>query len=125
MIEGLGCIRLTVRDLGRSVDFYARGLRFAKSFASDVEGDPDAVRLMAGTLCLELITSAAPAMTSTENGVERGVSLSVAVRGLDAYHDALVERGLTPSRPKDHESDRTFVIADPDGYVWRFIQSDR
>ncbi len=123
MIEGLGCIRLAVRDLERSIEFYGRGLRFAANVEGDEGAAPGLVRFTAGTLCLELVVrphSQAP--RSTNGG---GVSLSVSVRGLDAYHDALVERGLEPNLPRDIDGGRSFSIEDPDGYIWRFTQSDR
>lgn len=125
VIEGLGSIRLAVRDLERSIEFYGRGLRFASSAEYDDDVSKDLVRLTAGTLCIELVRHSSTAPVRHSNG--RGVSLSVSVRGLDAYHDALVERGLEPNRPRDSDGDggRSFSIVDPDGYVWRFTQSDR
>lgn len=123
MIEGLGSIRLTVWDLERSIEFYGRGLRFAPGAESDGDMNPDAVRLTAGSLCLELVASRKQAAPVSTNG--RGIFLSVSVSGLDAYHDALVERGLQPNLPRDVDGGRAFSIEDPDGYVWQFTQSDR
>jgi hypothetical protein len=45
------------------------------------------------------------------------------VVGLDAYHDALVARGLEPSPPADDGRGRCFLVVDPDGYEWCFRQS--
>ena len=40
------------------------------------------------------------------------------VRGVDALHRTLVEKGLRPSAPKDAEwGERYFEIADPQGVV--------
>lgn len=128
MIEGLGFVRLEVRDLERSLAFYRRGLRFA---LADIAGArPDtrsdmqsaarrngAVRLAAGTLRLELVE------VPDRDATSCGVFLTIRVRGLDAYHDALVARGLAPSPPRDGEDVRAFTLRDPDGYELRFEQS--
>jgi len=49
--------------------------------------------------------------------------LAIEVAGLDAYHDALVARGLDPTAPSDQDHVRSFTVVDPDGYVWLFRQS--
>lgn len=123
MIEGLGCIRLLVRDLERSIEFYGPGLRFSAVSDGVEAASDDVVRMQVGTLCLEL--ERCPPGTTVEASNGRGIQLSVSVRGLDAYHDALVERGLEPGRPRDADGERSFSIEDPDGFVWRFTQSDR
>lgn len=117
LIEGLGYVRLEVTDLERSIAFYRDGLRF--SFDGPDDGDGSSARLHAGDLRLVLVE--APNRSSDRRGA--GVRLSVEVTGVDAYHDALVARGLTPSRPLDEDHSRLFSILDPDGYRWAFIQS--
>ena len=114
MIEGLGCLWLDVADLDRSVAFYRDGLRF--SFDGGNHGGQLA-NLRAGDLRVVLNQA------DEEPCRGRGVAFTVEVSGVDAYHDALVARGLEPSPPRDEGSVRAFVVADPDGYEWRFIQS--
>jgi catechol 2,3-dioxygenase-like lactoylglutathione lyase family enzyme len=106
-----------VEDLPRSVAFYRDGLRFATD--ADAPSSEAAVALRAGDL--RLILSQAEAGTNGCRG--SGVALTVEVSGVEAYYDALVARGLKPSVPRDEEGRRAFSVADPDGYVWRFVQS--
>ncbi len=117
LIEGLGHVRLDVMDLERSIAFYRDGLRFG--FDGRENGDSPRARLHAGDLKLVLYQI----QNRPARGVGHGVLLSVEVTGVDAYHDALVARGLVPSRPKDEEHSRRFTITDPDGYGWIFVQS--
>ena len=45
------------------------------------------------------------------------------VRGVDALHRDLVEKGLTPDAPRDAEwGERYFEIPDPDGFVISFAE---
>ena len=45
------------------------------------------------------------------------------VRGVDALHDDLVQRGLTPTAPRDAEwGERYFEISDPEGVVISFAE---
>ncbi len=115
LLEGLGYVWLEVEDLNRSLVFYGDGLRFS----TDAEASADGViHLRAGEL--RLILSQAGAEPGGCRGA--GVALAVEVTGVDTYHDALVARGLQPSRPRDDGNRRTFSVSDPDGYVWRFSQ---
>ncbi len=52
-----------------------------------------------------------------------GIDLEIEVNGVDAYHDALVARGLDPSPPADGPGGRRFLVEDPDGYRWWIYQS--
>jgi len=115
VIEGLGYIRLEVSDLGRAIAFYRDGLRF--TYLSTEDGATPLALLQAGDFRLALVAA--------EAGVARGqgMCLLVDVSGVDAYHDALVARGLEPSAPTDVAHSRSFGVVDPDGYQWRFRQS--
>ena len=116
MIEGLGYVRLEVADLDRSITFYRDGLRFG--YEGCDEGRALLAHFGAGDLHIILVESSAQ---RDRRGA--GIWLSVEVSGVDAYYDALVARGLTPSRPSDDAESRRFTIRDPDGYRWTFIQS--
>lgn len=116
MIEGLGFVRLEVADLERSIAFYRDGLRFG--YEGCDEGQALLARFGAGDLHVVLVES-----TAHRDSRGAGISLSVEVSGVDAYYDALVARGLTPTRPLDDAESRRFTIRDPDGYRWAFIQS--
>lgn len=118
MIEGLGFVRLEVGDLARSLSFYRAGLSF------ELQGDEPAngrATLRAGRLTLVLVETAPGAGAIAPLG--RGIDLGVAVSGVDAYHDALVARGMAPEAPRDDGPERSFAVVDPDGYRWRFVQS--
>ncbi len=118
MIEGLGSIRLEVSDLERAVAFYRDGLRFGTVALED--GHEVRAVLTAGDLRLILSRTVRATRTSRRRGA--GVSLLVNVAGVDAYHDALVARGLAPSAPVDDADGRHFSVVDPDGYEWCFRQ---
>jgi catechol 2,3-dioxygenase-like lactoylglutathione lyase family enzyme len=116
LIEGLGYVWLEVRDLERSVAFYRDGLRFTVD--ERAEQAQDRVQLRAGDL--RLILSRAP---SQRNSLGHGVTFHMDVSGVEAYHDALVARGLDPGPPTDEGAERSFLLRDPDGFEWRFRQS--
>lgn len=115
LLEGLGYVWLEVENMDRSIAFYCDGLRFS----TDAEASADGVfHLRAGELRLILSEGAA----EPDGCRGAGVALAVEVSGVDTYHDALVARGLHPSRPRDDGNRRTFSVSDPDGYTWRFSQ---
>jgi catechol 2,3-dioxygenase-like lactoylglutathione lyase family enzyme len=118
LIEGLDDVRLEVGDLDRSVAFYRDGLHFHHE-DRDPECPPCA-HLRAGELRLVLVQSTPVARPPRQRA--RGVLLSLIVSGVDAYHDALVARGVVPSLPVDRDGARSFTVRDPDGYKWRFHQ---
>jgi hypothetical protein len=113
LLEGLGYVWLEVRDLGRSVQFYRDGLRFAE----ESEPSDSVAHLRAGDLHLILSEDGEP--TDCRGA---GVALAVEVTGVDSYHDALIARGLEPGRPYSDGPRRSFTVTDPDGYEWRFTQ---
>jgi uncharacterized glyoxalase superfamily protein PhnB len=118
VIEGLGYIRLEVTDLDRAIAFYRDGLRFA--FVGLDEAMGPRAHLTAGDLNV-MLEQAPNGRRMPHRG--RGVRLSVDVTGLDAYHDALVARGIDPTAPLDEGRARSFTVSDPDGYQWCFRQS--
>ena len=113
MLEGLGYVWLEVEDLSRSLPFYRDGLRFAE----EPDGNGSVAHLRAGDL--HLILSQGSSQMDCRGA---GVALAVEVTGVDTYHDALVARGIEPTRPRDEGVRRSFTVTDPDGYVWRFTQ---
>ena len=117
MIEGLGYVWLEVADLAQSVAFYRDALRFGLERTDT--GKPPTAHLRAGDL--SVVLAEVPGAAASRRG--RGVLLTVEVSGVDAYHDALVARGLDPSRPVDADHRRRFTVRDPDGYAWTFVQS--
>lgn len=120
MIEGLGFVRLEVGNLARSLAFYRAGLCFER--ADEEEPVDGRATLRAGHLTLVLVQ--VPGRTpASDRPRGAGVGLAVAVSGVDAYHDALVARGIAPSSPHDDGPERAFEVVDPDGYRWRFVQS--
>ncbi|MFN2114763.1 MAG: VOC family protein [Anaerolineae bacterium] len=118
MIEGLGHVRLEVTDLARSIAFYRDALRFELDH-EEPQDDPPLAFLRAGDLTLVL----AERRTAGRRRRDNGVLLSIEVTAVDAYHDALVARGVAPSAPIDGPVVRQFSVRDPDGYEWRFLES--
>jgi catechol 2,3-dioxygenase-like lactoylglutathione lyase family enzyme len=113
MIESLGQIALTVRDVDRSVAFYrdALGLRFLFAPA------PSLAFLMIGDVRLMLST---PEEEFTPGG---GTVLYLRVANIEAEHSALAARGVAfidaphlVARMPDHELWMCF-FRDPDGHT--------
>jgi uncharacterized glyoxalase superfamily protein PhnB len=117
LIERLAFVRLEVGDIERSMAFYRDGLRF--QFVGSDDGPEPRVRLLAGDL--SVVLSPGPARPRSRG---HGVLISLEVVGVDAYRDALVARGVAATVPVDRDGARSFSVRDPDGYTWRFHQSN-
>ena len=111
-IDHISAVTLPVTDMGRSVGFYQR-LGFDISY-----GGPDApfttMRISDSVINLRRVPSR----------VSRGWGrVILRVRGVDALHADLLEKGLAPTQPRDAEwGERYFEISDPDGFVISFAQ---
>lgn len=106
-IEHISGVTLTVLEMAESVSFYGK-LGFGVSF-----GGPDAAftTMRAGQSVVNL-RQAAPSDGSAWNRV------ILRVRGVDALHRELVERGLRLPALRDAEwGERYFEIPDPQGVV--------
>ena len=121
MIQNLGQIALTVRDMERSVAFYrdALGLRFLFAPA------PTLAFLMIGDVRLML---SAPEGDFVPGG---STVLYLRVADIDAEHEALVERGVAfidaphlIARMPDHELWMCF-FRDPDGHTLALMSERR
>jgi catechol 2,3-dioxygenase-like lactoylglutathione lyase family enzyme len=111
----LGHVALEVADLERSVAFYCDGLRFDLDETND--GAVRRAWLRAGGLTI-VLSEVGPKRRSA-----RGVRLTMEVIGVDAYYGAVVARGVTATPPWDDGEGRSFLVRDPDGYLWEFEQS--
>ena len=106
-IDHISGVTLAVRDMAESVAFY-RKLGFDVSY-----GGPDAPfsTMRAGQSVVNLRQAAAA-------GGSAGNRVILRVRGVDALHRDLVEKGLGPTAPQDAEwGERYFEIPDPQGVV--------
>jgi uncharacterized glyoxalase superfamily protein PhnB len=103
-------VTLAVREMAESVVFYQK-LGFDVS-----SGGPGAsfTTMRAGQSVINLRQAASSGGSSWNRVILR-------VRGVDALHRDLVEKGLGPSAPKDAEwGERYFEISDPQGVVISF-----
>jgi catechol 2,3-dioxygenase-like lactoylglutathione lyase family enzyme len=121
MIENLGQVALTVRDMERSIAFYrdAVGLRFLFAPA------PTLAFLMIGDVRLML---SAPEGDFAPGG---STVLYLRVADIDAEHEALVARGVAfidaphlVARMSDHELWMCF-FRDPDGHTLALMSERR
>jgi catechol 2,3-dioxygenase-like lactoylglutathione lyase family enzyme len=121
MIENLGQVALTVRDMERSIAFYrdAVGLRFLFAPA------PALAFLMIGDVRLML---SAPEGDFAPGG---STVLYLRVADIDAEHEALVARGVAfidaphlVARMSDHELWMCF-FRDPDGHTLALMSERR
>jgi catechol 2,3-dioxygenase-like lactoylglutathione lyase family enzyme len=111
-IDHISAVTLAVRDMAESVAFYAKlGLTIRY-------GGPDApfTTMRAGQSFINL----RQAPGSPGHPWDRVI---LRVRGVDALHRALVEKGLAPATPRDAEwGERYFEISDPNGVVISFAE---
>jgi catechol 2,3-dioxygenase-like lactoylglutathione lyase family enzyme len=119
---------LDVSDLAVSSEFYAR-LGFGLAYDRPDEGF---AYLERGTVHLMLQAAAGPGRrfrtAHLERPYGRGINFQIEVEDIAAVHQAVVAGGHKPLVPleerwyrvQDHEvGNRQFVVADPDGYLWR------
>jgi catechol 2,3-dioxygenase-like lactoylglutathione lyase family enzyme len=106
-IDHISGVTLAVRQMAESVEFY-RKLGFDVSY-----GGPEApfTTMRAGQSVINLRQAASSGGSSWNRVILR-------VRGVDALHRDLVEKGLGPTAPRDAEwGERYFEIPDPQGVV--------
>jgi catechol 2,3-dioxygenase-like lactoylglutathione lyase family enzyme len=106
-IDHISGVTLAVCEMAESVVFYQK-LGFDVSY-----GGPAAsfTTMRAGQSVINLRQAASSSGSSWNRVILR-------VRGVDALHRDLVEKGLGPSAPKDAEwGERYFEIPDPQGVV--------
>jgi len=111
-IDHISAVTLGVLDMARSVAFY-RALGLDVSY-----GGPKTrfTTMRAGHAVINL----RHATSGTGSAWGRVI---LRVRGVDALHDALVERGLAPTAPRDADwGERYFEISDPEGVVISFAE---
>lgn len=111
-IDYISAVTLPVTDMSRSVVFYQR-LGFDISY-----GGPDA------SFTTMRVGNSVVNLRRVSLRVSRGWGrVILRVRGVDALHANLLERGFAPPAPKDAEwGERYFEISDPDGFVISFAQ---
>jgi len=111
-IDHISAVTLAVPEMARSVAFY-RALGLDVSY-----GGPDApfTTMRAGQTVINLCRA------SDQTG-GRWARVILRVRGVDALHGALVEKGLAPAAPTDAQwGERYFELVDPDGVVISFAE---
>jgi hypothetical protein len=111
-IEHISAVTLAVHDMGKSVTFY-------QILGLDVSyGGPMApfTTLRAGASAINL----RHAPNSTGGRPDRVI---LRVRGVDALHGDVIEKGLAPTALRDAEwGERYFEISDPEGFVISFAE---
>ncbi len=111
-IDHISAVTLAVVDMAESVAFYQK-------IGLDVTyGGPVApfTTMRAGQSVINLRQAAGRAGDSGNRVILR-------VRGVDALHRELVERGLKPPAPRDAEwGERYFELRDPQGVVISFAE---
>ena len=111
-IDHISAVTLPVTEMGRSVAFYQH-IGFDISY-----GGPDAAftTMRVGDSVINL--RRVPVKVSRGWG-----RVILRVRGVDALHRDLIEKGLAPDPPRDAEwGERYFEIPDPDGFVISFAE---
>jgi catechol 2,3-dioxygenase-like lactoylglutathione lyase family enzyme len=111
-IEHISAVTLPVTDMAAAVAFYQR-LGFDASY-----GGPNAAftTMSVG----ESVINLRRVLSSASRGWGRVI---LRVRGVDALHAHLLEKGLAPAAPRDAEwGERYFEVSDPDGFVISFAQ---
>jgi catechol 2,3-dioxygenase-like lactoylglutathione lyase family enzyme len=115
-IDQISAVTLPVTSMRRSVGFYQR-IGFDISYGGR---DAAFTTMRVGDSVINL--------RRVPLRVSRGWGrVILRVRGVDALHRDLVEKGFAPDAPRDAEwGERYFEISDPDGFVISFAErSDR
>jgi catechol 2,3-dioxygenase-like lactoylglutathione lyase family enzyme len=116
-VEGLDHVALTVRDVARSVEWYARVLGLERRH-EDAWGDFPAI-VGAGTTALALFPASAPdpkpQATGREHLAMRHIAFRVDRRGFEAMQAHLSTLGI-PFTDQDHQVSWSIYFHDPDGY---------
>lgn len=106
-IDHISGVTLAVREMAESVAFY-RKLGFEVSYGGS---DAPFTTMRAG----QSVVNLRHAPTTGGSALNRVI---LRVRGVDALHRDLVEKGLEPTAPRDAEwGERYFEIPDPQGVV--------
>ena len=111
-IDHISAVTLAVREMAESVAFYQK-LGLDVSYGGS---DAPFTTMRAGQSVINLRQAATRAGNSWDRVILR-------VRGVDALHRDLVEKGLGPTPPKDAEwGERYFELPDPQGVVISFAE---
>ena len=135
---------LAVDDIGRSMDYYERVLKFKKGLTlpegTDIAHSADGGGLMHGEVHLahdiQVMFSPAqggegPLAEKLATGGPRGVGvilyLNLGDTDIDQYYQDVRQAGATFIEPIQDQfwGDRTFTIEDPDGYILTFAKHVR
>jgi catechol 2,3-dioxygenase-like lactoylglutathione lyase family enzyme len=119
-ISGITCY---VEDLSRTAEFYeATGFRRGKE-------EPDRVTFYVNWFFVTFVAQEREDDPEARREAElpnkgSGLYIHVKVDDLDAYHDAVVSKGLRPAgEPRArHGGGRELVLRDPDGYKLVFFE---
>lgn len=111
-IDHISAVTLAVCEMAESVAFYQK-LGLDVSYGGS---DAPFTTMRAGQSVINLRQAATGAGNSWDRVILR-------VRGVDALHRDLVEKGLGPTAPKDAEwGERYFELPDPQGVVISFAE---
>ena len=129
---------LAVDDIGRSMDYYERVLKFTKGLALPGEGTNGALMHGEANLAddIQIMFSPAqggegPLAEKLAQGGLRGVGvilyLNLGDTDIDQYYQDVRQAGATFIEPIQDQfwGDRTFTIEDPDGYILTFAKHVR
>ena len=116
-LQHLDHVAISVRDIARSVDWYARTLGLEKR--SQWDGEP--VMICAGDTCLALFSAEGPgiAMSESERSrylTVRHIAFRVDRANFDAAQKEFREKGID-SHFADHGVCHSLYIDDPDGHT--------
>lgn len=103
-VSGFTC---TVKSLGKTVKFYeALGFETRKK-------EKDHVTVYSNWFWIDFLAA------DKEDRAKKGSGLFIylSVDDVDAFHKALVAKGMKPAgAPRDSRGNREFILRDPDGY---------
>src|SRR6266550_4716077 len=116
MISGLDLLFLEVNNLEESVEFYSDVLGFTLE-SDNTDAQPPIASVRSGSLRITLVQQIE---TMLKRG--RGVHFVLGVSDVDAFHEALKEREVQVTDPRDEGWGGRFVsLQDPDGYRLFFV----
>jgi catechol 2,3-dioxygenase-like lactoylglutathione lyase family enzyme len=118
-ISGLHHVKLPVRDVERSVEWYGRAFGFTRAWESREDGELRGAALRHPESGLQLALRRDPERAAALAGFDT-VCLAVGTRGdLDAVLDRLDERGVDHGAPFAGRGGDAVDVPDPDGHLVR------
>lgn len=115
-------VNLTVSDLDRSIDFYARLFDFRVRWRGTTDGDKPAAHVGDDRCYLALFETEHPGRHHVDYASVGFNHFGLVVDDLDEMKQRLASLGVSPTDEHDYEPGRRVYFLDPDGIEVELVQ---